>query len=179
MHITRERKIHVGFGSVNNVMPQVLHKRKENKERNQLLSRRIPETIPKEREMNSHYSHSGHSLTSPECHEYMINSAYIPLSQKDNDLPWNPGDPDFSPVSVTLPHFSCPGSSSLCPDHYRFSLAVLSFCGHAVLELPCSLVSHSASPFSLRQPTLERECHQSSFYLPQCFSEANLMAFHF
>ena len=38
MHVPQERKTHVGFGSVNDIMPHALHKRKENKERNKLLS---------------------------------------------------------------------------------------------------------------------------------------------
>lgn len=50
------------------------------------------------------------------------------------------------------------GSSNLFPDLYRFSLVALSFCGHAVLDWPCSLLcgpSSSFSPFSLfRWPTL-------------------------
>lgn len=41
------------------------------------------------------------------------------------------------------------GSSSLSPDLYRFSLVALSFCEHAVLDWPSSLLCHSGAVFQL------------------------------
>lgn len=38
MLVTQETKTHVGFESANDIMPHVLHKKKENEERNELLS---------------------------------------------------------------------------------------------------------------------------------------------
>lgn len=81
-----------------------------------------------------------------------INSVYIPLSQKRQ---WFALKPWRSWLFICL----CNSSFLLSrffkpsPDHYRFSLTVLSFCEHAVLEWPSSLLSHSgagcpASPFS-------------------------------